>query len=122
MSAILVAFNGPQAGEWHETLRAHASGRELRVWPDAVGNAGDIAYARRGEIAIANLAIGVRSGISAADGKVGHRDIAADGKACGRRCRRGVGGKAAIADLDIGIRPAAGLVRPAVDNRARFRP
>ena len=45
MSAILVAFNGPQAGEWHESLRSHAKGRELRVWPDAIGNAGDIAYA-----------------------------------------------------------------------------
>ena len=45
MSAILVAFNGPQAGEWHESPCSHANGRELRVWPDAVGNAGDIAYA-----------------------------------------------------------------------------
>jgi glyoxylate/hydroxypyruvate reductase A len=45
MNAILVAFNGPQAGEWHESLRSHAKGRELRVWPDAIGNAGDIAYA-----------------------------------------------------------------------------
>ena len=45
MSAILVAFNGPQAGEWLHSLRANAAGRELRVWPDAIGNAGDIAYA-----------------------------------------------------------------------------
>ncbi|MEI8151148.1 MAG: glyoxylate/hydroxypyruvate reductase A [Hyphomicrobiales bacterium] len=45
MSAVLVAFNGPQAREWHEALAANAKGRELRVWPDAVGDAVDIAYA-----------------------------------------------------------------------------
>ena len=44
MSAILVAFNGAQAGEWVDALRAHAKDRELRVWPDAVGNPDDIAY------------------------------------------------------------------------------
>ena len=45
MSAILVAVDGPQAGEWLDALRAHAKGRELRVWPDAIGNPDDIAYA-----------------------------------------------------------------------------
>jgi glyoxylate/hydroxypyruvate reductase A len=45
MSAILVAVNGPQAGEWLDALRAHAKGRELRIWPDGIGDAGDIAYA-----------------------------------------------------------------------------
>ena len=45
MSAILVAFDGPQAGEWLEALRAHAGKREVRAWPDAVGRPGDIAYA-----------------------------------------------------------------------------
>jgi glyoxylate/hydroxypyruvate reductase A len=45
MSAILVAVNGPQAGEWLEALRTHAEGRELRVWPDATGDPNDIAYA-----------------------------------------------------------------------------
>jgi glyoxylate/hydroxypyruvate reductase A len=45
MSAILVAVTGPQAGEWLDALRAHAKGRELRVWPDAVGGPDDIAYA-----------------------------------------------------------------------------
>jgi glyoxylate/hydroxypyruvate reductase len=44
MSAILLAVNGPQAGDWHAALREHAGGRELRVWPDA-GAAGDVAYA-----------------------------------------------------------------------------
>jgi len=45
MSAILVAFDGPQAGEWLEALRAHAGKREVRAWPDAMGHPGDIAYA-----------------------------------------------------------------------------
>lgn len=45
MSAILVAVDGPQAGEWGSALREHAKDRDLRVWPDAVGDAGDIAYA-----------------------------------------------------------------------------
>ena len=45
MSAILVAVDGPQAGEWLDALRAHAKGRELRVWPDAIGDPDDIAYA-----------------------------------------------------------------------------
>ena len=45
MSAILLAVNGPQAGGWFEALRAHANGREVRIWPDAVGAANDISYA-----------------------------------------------------------------------------
>jgi glyoxylate/hydroxypyruvate reductase A len=45
MSAILVAVDGPQAGEWVDALRAHAKGRELRVWPDRVGAPKDIGYA-----------------------------------------------------------------------------
>lgn len=45
MTAILVAVNGPQAGEWLAALRVHAKGRELRTWPDAIGRSGDIAYA-----------------------------------------------------------------------------
>ena len=45
MSAILVAVDGPQTGEWLDALRPHARGRELRVWPDAIGNPDDIAYA-----------------------------------------------------------------------------
>ena len=45
MSAILVAVDGPQAEEWLTVLRAHAMGRDIRVWPHAVGNAADIAYA-----------------------------------------------------------------------------
>ncbi len=45
MSAILVAVDGPQAAEWPGLLRAHAKGREVRVWPDGSGNAADVAYA-----------------------------------------------------------------------------
>jgi glyoxylate/hydroxypyruvate reductase A len=45
MSAILVAVDGPQAPEWIAALREHANGRALRVWPDAIGNVDDIAYA-----------------------------------------------------------------------------
>jgi len=45
MSAILVAIDSPQAEEWLASLRAHAKGRDIRVWPNAAGNAADIAYA-----------------------------------------------------------------------------
>ena len=45
MSAILVAVNGPQAAEWLDALRAHAKTRELRIWPHAIGNPDDVAYA-----------------------------------------------------------------------------
>ena len=44
-SAILVAVDGPAAGEWPALLRAHAGGRDVRVWPDAAGDPSDIAYA-----------------------------------------------------------------------------
>ena len=45
MSAILVAVNGPQAGEWLSALSAHANTRALRMWPDAIGNPDDVTYA-----------------------------------------------------------------------------
>ncbi len=45
MSAILLAVDGPQAGEWLALLRERARGREVRLWPDHIGNASDIAYA-----------------------------------------------------------------------------
>ena len=44
MSAILLAVDGPQAGDWHAALRAEIKDRELRVWPDA-GAPIDIDYA-----------------------------------------------------------------------------
>ena len=45
MSAILVAVDGPQAGEWRDALAANVKGRTLRTWPDAIGGPNDIAYA-----------------------------------------------------------------------------
>lgn len=45
MNAILVAVDGPQAGEWIALLRAQGKGREVRAWPDAIGNEADIGLA-----------------------------------------------------------------------------
>jgi glyoxylate/hydroxypyruvate reductase A len=45
MSAILVAVDGPQAGEWLAALRAHAKDREVLTWPVAAGREVDVAYA-----------------------------------------------------------------------------
>jgi len=45
MTAILVAVDGPQAGEWLAALRESAPGRELRAWPDEAGDPAGIAYA-----------------------------------------------------------------------------
>lgn len=45
MSAVLLAVNGTQAGEWLAALRPLAKGHDLRVWPGAVGDANDIAFA-----------------------------------------------------------------------------
>lgn len=43
--AILVAVSGPTAAPWYECFRAHAGARDLRFWPDHVGDPADIAYA-----------------------------------------------------------------------------
>jgi glyoxylate/hydroxypyruvate reductase A len=45
MSAILLAVDGAQAGQWRDALRAAVKDRELRVWPDAVGDPAGIAFA-----------------------------------------------------------------------------
>lgn len=45
MSAIAVAVAGPQADEWIAALREHASDRQVRIWPDGIGNTEEIAYA-----------------------------------------------------------------------------
>jgi len=45
MNAILIAVDGPQAGAWFAALHAHAKSYDLRTWPDAIGNAADVAYA-----------------------------------------------------------------------------
>jgi len=44
-NAILVAVEGPQAGEWLSLFRARAKGRDIRGWPDRAGELSDIAYA-----------------------------------------------------------------------------
>src|SRR6185437_17013169 len=43
--AILLAFDGPAADEWRALIERHARGRDLRVWPGAIGATGDIGYA-----------------------------------------------------------------------------
>ena len=43
--AALVAIDGTQAADWVSLLRERVKGRELRVWPDEVGNVADIAFA-----------------------------------------------------------------------------
>ncbi len=45
MSALLLAVNGPQAGAWLDELRACGKARDIRLWPDAVGDAREISYA-----------------------------------------------------------------------------
>jgi glyoxylate/hydroxypyruvate reductase A len=45
MSGILVAVSGPQTQDWPVAIRAVANGRDVRVWPDSVGNPADIAFA-----------------------------------------------------------------------------
>ena len=44
-NAILVAIDGPQAEDWIPMLRERGKSRDLRIWPDGVGNKADIAYA-----------------------------------------------------------------------------
>ena len=43
--AILVAVDGPHAGEWVEAFRAHGGGRPVRVWPHDIGAPEDIGFA-----------------------------------------------------------------------------
>jgi glyoxylate/hydroxypyruvate reductase A len=45
VSAVVLAVNGPQAGAWLKELRACAGVREIRLWPDEVGDARQISYA-----------------------------------------------------------------------------
>ena len=42
---MAVAVDGLQAAEWLDALRAHAKTLELRIWPHAIGNPDDVAYA-----------------------------------------------------------------------------
>lgn len=43
--AILVAVDGPHAGDWVELFRARGGGRPVRCWPDDIGNRNDIGIA-----------------------------------------------------------------------------
>jgi len=44
-SAIMVAVTGWDPHPWFERFRASAPERDIRLWPDHMGEAGDIAYA-----------------------------------------------------------------------------
>src|SRR5690242_13953826 len=44
-SAILLAITGWNANEWQARFAAQARGRDMRFWPDRVGDKKDIAYA-----------------------------------------------------------------------------
>jgi glyoxylate/hydroxypyruvate reductase A len=43
--AILIAVDGPQAGEWADVFRAQAGSRPVRVWPHDVGDPAEIGIA-----------------------------------------------------------------------------
>ena len=43
--AILLAVNGLQGTDYEQIFRSQCAGRDIRVWPDRVGDAPDIAYA-----------------------------------------------------------------------------
>jgi glyoxylate/hydroxypyruvate reductase A len=45
MSAILVAINDSSPEAWEEQFRALAPSRDIRLWPDRVGDPAEIAYA-----------------------------------------------------------------------------
>jgi glyoxylate/hydroxypyruvate reductase A len=45
MPAILLAVTGTDPQPWEERLRALAPQRDIRLWPDRLGDAADIAYA-----------------------------------------------------------------------------
>jgi glyoxylate/hydroxypyruvate reductase A len=43
--ALLVAVDGPHAGEWAELFRARGAGRPVRAWPNGLGNLNEIGVA-----------------------------------------------------------------------------
>ena len=45
MGAILLAVTGLDPKPWEERFRALAPGRDIRVWPERVGEPGKVAYA-----------------------------------------------------------------------------
>jgi glyoxylate/hydroxypyruvate reductase A len=44
-AGILVAVDGPTAVSWRRRFLAHAHERDIRIWPDGVGDPAEIAYA-----------------------------------------------------------------------------
>jgi len=44
-NAILVAIDGPQAKSWLPLLKERGHDRDLRIWPDHLGDTADITYA-----------------------------------------------------------------------------
>jgi glyoxylate/hydroxypyruvate reductase len=44
MSALLLAITGWDPAPWKQRFRAAAPGRDIRLWPDRVGDPADIAY------------------------------------------------------------------------------
>jgi glyoxylate/hydroxypyruvate reductase A len=45
MSAILLAITGWDPQDWDARFRARAQGRDVRLWPDRIGDPADISYA-----------------------------------------------------------------------------
>jgi glyoxylate/hydroxypyruvate reductase len=45
MSALLLVITGWDAAPWERRFRAAAPGRDIRLWPDRIGDPADIAYA-----------------------------------------------------------------------------
>lgn len=43
--AILLAVNGPQVADYERIFRSHFAGRNIRLWPDQIGDPAGIAYA-----------------------------------------------------------------------------
>jgi len=45
MNALALAITGWDAGPWEQRFRAAAPGRDIRMWPDRLGDPGEVAYA-----------------------------------------------------------------------------
>jgi len=45
MNALALVITGWDAGPWEKRFRAAAPGRDIRVWPDRLGDPGSVAYA-----------------------------------------------------------------------------
>jgi glyoxylate/hydroxypyruvate reductase A len=45
MNALALVITGWDAGPWEQRFRAAAPGRDIRVWPDRIGDSDDVAYA-----------------------------------------------------------------------------